>query len=623
MPQRIAQLGLVVCWLATAAASSAQTIDDFVLGDINGATRRLDEWRDRPLIVVAFLGVECPLANLYGPRLEELSQRYAARGVQFVGINANQHDSPSEWADFARRHEIGFPMLNDVGNQVADRFGAERTPEVFVLDEHREICYRGRIDNQFEVGARRASATEHDLEQALEELLDGRPVSRPKTTATGCRIARVERTQPVGAIIYSRDIVPIFERRCVTCHRAGQIAPFALTSYEDARGWAAMIGEVVREGRMPPWHADPRYGTFRNDPRLAETEKAQIEHWINDGCPPGDLSSAPRGNAASHDWLIGSPDAVYAPATPFHVPATGILEYQSFTVDPGFTEDRWITAAEIRPSNRAVVHHCNVYLQPPGVDFVAASGELGSFCLAAMASGSPPMILSDGMAKRVPAGWRFCFVVHYVTTGRATIDCTSLGLKFADASTVRQEVATRVLVDLDLNIPPHSSDHRVEKSVVLEDDILLLAMFPHMHLRGKSFAYEVRYPDGARETLLSVPRYDFHWQHRYELSAPKLLPAGTTLCCIAHYDNSAANPNNPDPTVTVRTGPQSTDEMFNGYFDLVRASEYRLQAAAADRWHHLARLLAPIAIIAWFLSRARQRRTTASHDRRTETMTCV
>ena len=254
------------------------------------------------------------------------------------------------------------------------------------------------------------------------------------------------------------------------------------------------------------------------------------------------------------------------------MPASGTVDYQEFEVDPGFREDRWVVAAEIRPGNRAVVHHVTVFLKPPGASGPGFTpGALGSFCLAATAPGTPPMVLPTGMAKRVPAGWRLVFVVHYTPIGTATTDRTSIGLNFAPAAAVRREVATRLLYDPDLCIPPHAPDHRVERTWRAPENLLLLALFPHMHLRGKSFRFEADYPDGTTETLLNVPRYDFHWQHRYALATPKPIPAGTTLRCVAHYDNSAANPANPDPDATVRTGKQNTDEMFNGYLDVALA----------------------------------------------------
>jgi hypothetical protein len=258
---------------------------------------------------------------------------------------------------------------------------------------------------------------------------------------------------------------------------------------------------------------------------------------------------------------------------PFRVPAQGVLEYQFIEVDPGFREDRWVRAAEVRPGNRAVVHHCNVFLQPPGAPGPQEQGALRSYCLAALAPGTPPLELPDGMAKRIPAGWRIVFVMHYTTIGSEQTDQTRIGLKFADPKKVKKEVATKLMYDSGLCIPAHAADYAVAQTWQVQRDVLLMSFFPHMHLRGKSFCYEALYADGRQEVLLRVPRWDFNWQHRYVLAQPLRLPAGTRLRCTAVYDNSNANPANPDPSAAVRAGTQSWDEMFNGYFDVALADE--------------------------------------------------
>jgi hypothetical protein len=525
------------------------------------------------LVIVVFLGVECPQAKLYGARLADMARALESRGVQFVGIDSNQHDSPSEVAQFIQTHAIPFPILKDKNGQVADRFGATRSPEVFVLDRHRALRYRGRIDDQNAGNVHRTKPTRLDLGIAVEELLAGRPVSEPETAAGGCLIDRAPPTSRRDSITYTRDVAPILNQHCIVCHRPGQIAPFALTNYEKVARWARTIREVVEEQRMPPWHADPAYGRFANDARLTDGEKQILARWVECGCPEGDPADLPAPPVFHEEWNIPGPDLVVSMPEPFTVPAEGIVPYQSFEVDPGFEEGRWIKAAEIRPGNRRVVHHCTVFLKPPRTEEPVEQGALGSFCLAATAPGTPPLVLPDGMAKLVPAGWHLVFLVHYATVGSVQTDQTRLGLLFADPHTVRQEVATKLIYDNDLCIPPHVADHRVEHIHQFHDDVLLLALFPHMHLRGKSFRYEVAYPDGTNEVLLDVRRYDFNWQNRYVLAEPKRLPSGTILRCIAHYDNSAGNPANPDPDATVHAGPQSQDEMFNGYFEWALADQ--------------------------------------------------
>jgi peroxiredoxin len=555
------------------APPAGPRVEAFEARDYRGGLHRLDDWRDRPLVAVVFLGTDCPLAKLYGPRLAALAREFEGRGVAFVGIDSNQNEALSALSRYARQHHIPFPLLKDVGNVIADRFGAERTPEVFVLDQKRVVRYRGRIDDQYGVGVHRARASRRDLAVALEELLAGKAVSVPVTAPAGCLISRVSARSGGVAVTYCRDVAPIFQQHCQICHRPGQVAPFALTTYREAAGWAPTIQEVLEDGRMPPWHANPRYGQFANDPSLSPREKQLVLDWIQDDCPEGNPKDLPAPPRFSEEWNIPGPDLVVSMPEPFTVPAEGVIEYRYFAVDPGFKEDRWVEAAEIRPGNRAVVHHCNVFLQPPGTDDLGETGALGSYCLAAMAPGTPPTTFPPGTAKRIPAGWRLVFVVHYTAVGSVQTDQTRIGLKFADPKAVKKEVATKLMYDLDLCIPPHEAGHRVAQTWQVNRDVEVLALFPHMHLRGRSFRYEALYPDDTAEVLLDVPRYDFNWQHRYVLAEPKRLPAGTRLRCTAVYDNSAANPANPDPSATVRAGTQSWDEMFNGYFDVVLADE--------------------------------------------------
>jgi peroxiredoxin len=547
-------------------------IDDFELRDERGRLHRLRDWREARAVVIAFLGVDCPIAKLYAPRLADLSRTYQAQGVAFVALDANQHDTPADVARYLREQPLPFPMLLDAGNRVADLLAATRTAEVFLLDEQRVVRYHGRMDDQYMPGVHRSEPTRRDLIEALDELLAARPISHPVTAPSGCII---DRLHPVseGGVNYCRHIAPILQGHCVTCHRPGQIGPFALTSYAQAARWADMIAEVVREQRMPPWHASPEHGRFANDPRLTEGEKQLLAEWAHNGAPEGDPADLPPSVTFPSDWGIGNPDQVVSIPEPITIPAEGVLEYQYVEVDPGFREDRWVQALEVRPSNRKVLHHCNVFLRPPGSQEYGAVGELGSFYLAGTTPGTPPLTLPEGMAKRVPAGWRFVFVLHYTPIGSVQSDQTSIGMKFADPKTVKKEVASNILLDQDLCIPPHTADHRVEQSRRFDRDVLLLAMFPHMHLRGKSFRYEVDYPDGTSEVLLDVPRWDFNWQNRYVLAEPKRLPAGTVLRCVAHFDNSSDNPANPDPSATVRTGSQSWDEMFNGYYEVALADQ--------------------------------------------------
>ncbi|MGD9720096.1 MAG: redoxin domain-containing protein [Pirellulales bacterium] len=551
--------------LTAAESSLGQPAPDFRLSDSAGAPYGLADVKDARLVAVIFLGTECPLARLYAPRLNALAAEYAERGVRLIGIDANVQDTAEEIAAYVREHELSFPVLRDAGNVVADQFQASRTPEVFLLDEKRVVRYRGRIDGQYQPGVQKTSNPRRDLALAIDELLAGQEVSQPQVEAVGCFIGRSEEPEElaVGAITYSQHIAAIFQKHCVECHREGEIAPFALSTYEDALGWGATIREVVDQGRMPPWFADPAVGHFQNDPRLSDEEKQQIRQWVTDGCPQGDPKDLPAPRVFAKGWNIPEPDLVLKMSErPFRVPAEGVVDYQHFVIDPGFKEDKWMIACEARPGNRQVVHHILVFLQQPGGELELLRGSL----LAAYAPGSPPRVTDPGMAKHIPAGSKIIFQMHYTPNGKPQEDISTLGLKFCDAGDVKQVAESGWVINLAFAIPPGVEDYKITSKHEFADDRLLLGLTPHMHMRGKSFRYEARYPDGTRETLLNVPHWDFNWQIDYLLAEPKLMPKGTVLFCEAHYDNSPKSPTNPDPTKWVRFGEQTWDEMMIGWF---------------------------------------------------------
>ena len=567
--------GLVLPLSALSAETSSplgKRINDFQLQDFRGKTWSLNDFAESHTVVVAFLGTECPLVQLYSQRLAMLADTYVDRGVAFIGINANQQDSLTEMAYFAKSHGIRFPLLKDAGNKVVDQFGAKRTPEVFVLDRHRRVRYHGRIDDQYTYGIQRPKVEHEHLRQALDALLANKKVPIASTEVVGCLIGRVRQPDPSSEITYAQQISRILQNRCVKCHRPGEIAPFSLTDYDEVVGWAEMIAELVEEQRMPPWHADPKHGDFINDARMTEDEKALINDWVAAGAPLGDKSKLPDPVEFFEGWRIGKPDLIVKMSQkPYPVPAEGEVKYQYFTVDPGFQEDKWISSAECRPGNRAVVHHIIVTSVSRKRFANRVHGDLESEWLTATAPGARPLILPDGMAKRIPAGSKLVFQMHYTPNGTAQQDLSSVGLIFADPKKVKREVATQKAAAHRFRIPPGADNHRVEANYRFGRDTLLLALFPHMHLRGKSFNYTVTYPDKREEVLLNVPRYDFNWQNSYEFREPKLIPAGTKLKCVAHFDNSENNLANPDPTATVRWGDQTWEEMMIGYFDVAIA----------------------------------------------------
>ena len=545
-------------------AAKLETID---LVDYRGRLWTLDDFNASKIVVVAFLGTECPLAQHYAIRLQQIADEYRDRGVDVIAVMSNRQDSLEEIAAYASRQKIEFPVLKDAGNRLADQLGADRTPEMFVFDSSRQLRYRGRVDDQYGIGYIRESARRNDLSIALDEMLSGRPVSVPRTEAIGCIIGRAKPVDQTSTVTYGSHVAEILNRRCVECHREGEIAPFALTDPDEVAGWADMIAEVVRDGRMPPWHATDEYADFKNDRRLSESERQAIFDWADAGAPTGDLSSLPPLPAKVPGWQLPQEPDLVLPLTeePFQVPATGEVKYQYFSVDPGFKEDKWVKAFEVKPGNRAVVHHILGFTVDKGQKRVGLQAALGfkfGFVPGTRNNDAPA-----GHAMRIPAGSHLLFQVHYVSVGTPQTDHSQLGLVFADPAEVTHEVIISSAYQLDIRIPPGEPNHIVRAAgPEFPPDATLLGMNPHMHVRGKSYRYELETPDGKRTTLLDVPNYDFNWQTMYLLNQPMAVPEGSRLLCEASFDNSEGNLNNPNPKQWVRFGDQTWEEMMIGYY---------------------------------------------------------
>jgi hypothetical protein len=394
---------------------------------------------------------------------------------------------------------------------------------------------------------------------------------------------------------FYRDVLPILQNHCQSCHRPGEIAPMPLVSFEQTRPLAKTIAHAVQTKMMPPWFADPRFGHFSNDPSLSQQQIETISDWASSGAPAGNSSDAPAPPKWTAGWNIPQPDRVVKMHSPVKIPAEGEIEYTYEIVPTHFAEDRWVQMSEFRPGSPAHVHHAVVYIRPRdsswlrhapvGEPFTASTlsdpaerrqaHETTSDLLLVYAPGSSPDEWPDGMAKFVPAGSDLVFQMHYTTNGTADLDQTSIGLLFA------KQPPTKRVITLQLNnhaliIPPGADDFRVQVQGTLAHEATLLSLFPHMHLRGKRFEYDIVHDDGSVEVLLRV-NYHFHWQLSYKLAQPGVLKAGTKLRAIAWYDNSKNNPHNPDPTKVVTWGDQTSDEMMVGFFDVA-------VPATMDKW---------------------------------------
>jgi hypothetical protein len=385
---------------------------------------------------------------------------------------------------------------------------------------------------------------------------------------------------------FYRDVLPVLEKRCQQCHRPGEVAPMPFRTYAQTRPWAKAIREAVALKKMPPWFAEPGYGPFANDCSLSQPEIDTLVRWADNSAPKGNPNDAPTPRSWPDGWNISPPDAVLDMPRPFPLPASGDVDYQYIVIPTGFTEDKWVQMAELRPSNRAVVHHAVVYIREPGSSWLhdatpgfpyvppgrtprerLLNGATTSDVLLVYSPGSLAENWGPAMGKLIKAGSDLVLQMHYTTNGHATSDQSRLGLVFARAAP-KQRVITLQLGDDRFVIPPGHPHYRVAAWGTVPNDTTLLSFFPHMHLRGSSFEYNIVEPDGHRRTLLRVNPYSFYWQLSYRLAQPLPLQAGTKLECVAYFDNSRNNPNNPDPEEAVRFGPQSREEMMIGFFDV-------------------------------------------------------
>ncbi|HMF15794.1 MAG TPA: redoxin domain-containing protein, partial [Gemmataceae bacterium] len=540
----------------------------FALKDTAGKTWSSADLTGKKAVVVVFIGTQCPINNAYMPRLVELDKTFGPQGVQFLAINSNDHDSAETIKAHAKKHGLPFPVLRDEGHVAADRLGARRTPEAIVLDGRRVIHYQGRIDDRFGIGYQRPQPKRHDLAEAIKEGLAGKKVTQATTPVEGCLIARAPRPRESAAVTYSNQVARILQNKCQECHRPGQIGPMPLLSYEDSSSWAAMIREVVKSKRMPPWHADPAHGKFLNDRSLSKADSDTLLTWIENGCPKGDDKDMPEAKKFTDGWNIGKPDAVFTMPREFTVPAKskGGVRYQYFVVPTNFEDDVWIQAAEAKPGNRAVVHHIIVYVAKDRKRMSSAGDGLGAGFLVAYAPGDLGVGFPLGAAKKIPKGANLVFQMHYTPNGFEQSDRSSVGLIFAKKPP-EHEVRTRGIAQRFFVIPPGAKSHKVTSSTTFTQDAMLWSLLPHMHLRGRSFSYQAVFPDGKTQILLSVPQYDFNWQSNYRLEKPLHMPAGTKIECTATFDNSTGNANNPDPTRWVIWGDQTWEEMMIGFVD--------------------------------------------------------
>ncbi len=560
---------------------------EFGLKDVtSGLDLSLKSLHGKKAVVLVFLGIDCPVGNQYVPRLVEIAKEYDSKGVALIGINSNTHETAEQVAKHVKEYNISFPVAKDEGSALANKLQVARTCECVVLDEAGVIRYRGAIDDQYGYGTRKPRTVKPYLTATLDSLIAGKTLDTSGTSVVGCPIDKPDRKSTalnipkvraatsvirealkdepevkVGDVTFSGDVAAILQNRCQNCHRPKAAAPFSLLSYDDARRWAASIREVVDDRRMPPWHADPRYGHFENDRRLTPKERATLVSWVDQGTPLGDPKEMPAAKLFPEAWAVGTPDVVYEMPAAYTVPAEGVVRYEYFKIPLNFKEDRWLQSVECLPGDRSVVHHIIAYLDDGKPGRRGEPDHLGGY-----APGELPSVYNPGIGKFVPAGSSILLQVHYTPNGKIRTDRSRVGIIFAK-ETPKYEAITHGIANNRFKIPAGDGSYEVKSRFKFNSDSHLLSFMPHMHLRGKDFRYTVTYPGKEPEVLLSVPAYDFAWQSYYRLEKPLPMPKGTIIDCVAHFDNSDKNLANPNPKAEVRWGDQTFEEMMIGYID--------------------------------------------------------
>ncbi|QFU77775.1 redoxin domain-containing protein [Halioglobus maricola] len=537
-------------------------VDDFVLLDQHGQAHRMHYHQDASAIVLIVHGNGCQIVRSTLPDYKALRDKYAAQGVQFAMINSNLQDNRESIAAEAAEWEIDFPILVDETQDIGRSLALTRTAEVIVVDPKTwRIVYRGAINDRVHYERQKDKAQQHYVADVLDAMIAGDAPAFSEMQSPGC-IVNIPEQQ--AAVSYSETIAPLLIEKCASCHVEGGIAPWAMSEYRMIQGFAPMIREVLRTRRMPPWHLDPAVGEWQHDGGLSNEERTTLMAWLEAGAPRGEgadplLEVPPRENV----WTLGQPDLVIeVPA--FAVPATGTVEYQFPQVANPLKEGAWVVAATVIPGDAQAVHHVLLGTVDEKIDGERADEEdIFENYIMGYAPGNESAFMPEGTGVYVPPGAYYTFQMHYTPYGKASTDVTRVGLYFAKEAP-EQFLRQEVVVNPAILIPPHAADHEEVATVRFYHDATLYALTPHSHYRGKSSTFELIYPDGREELILSVPNYDFNWQRTYNFVEPKQVPAGTRIVHRTIYDNSANNPGNPDPEAEVSWGLQSEEEMLYG-----------------------------------------------------------
>ena len=567
---------------APSKAQLGKKIANFTLQDAAGKPFALHDVAEKKAVVIVFLSFECPVATSYLPHLADLHRDYGCC-AQFVGICPTD-ESAEHIAKQAAEYKVPFPVFRDAGFVAVDAVRATMTPEAFVLDGDFVLRYRGRIDDAYYARLKRKiEVTRHDLKDAIQAIFDGQEIKEPATQSVGCVISRPSTAKATGSVTYHKDVLPILQTHCQSCHRPGEVGPFSLMTYKQAVNWADDIKSFTKSKTMPPWK--PVEGvTFRDERRLNEKEIATLAAWVDGGTPEGEVKDAPPPRQFIQGWQLGKPDLVLTPDADFTLGGTGRDVFRCFVLPTNLPEDTYVTAVEFRPGNPRVTHHSLIFLDNQGRGRKLAEAEkerqknrdvdVGPGYTVAMGVGFAPIGAMGGWApgqvsRSLPAGTGYLLPkgsdvvvqVHYHRDGRVEKDRFQLGLYFAKEP-IGKRYQGLVIPGRFLAIPANNDSFRVTGSVWIDQEVDLHSVMPHMHMLGKKIKVTITPAGEKPQVLVAIEDWDYNWQETYFLKEPMKLKAGTRFDVEAVYDNSGKNPHNPfNPPRMVLFGEQTTNEM--------------------------------------------------------------
>lgn len=562
----------------------AAAIEDFSFRDIAGKPYWLKGCLNQGPVVFVFMSSTCPLAKRYTLRLNRLSEKYSKRGVSVFAVFPNSDESGEGIREFSAAAKYPFPSVHDKDGYVTGKLNATMTPQAFLVDRQSKLQYRGAIDDsRYENRVKNTY-----LVDALDQVLSSQQVKTPQTNALGCTIHRDEEKEP-ESVTYSGHVARILQDNCMSCHREGQVAPFALTNYEQAKRWKTEIRKYTKARLMPPWKAAAGVKQYSNDLSISEKEIELIDRWVKQGAPMGNKIEIPPVPKFTDDWAFGKPDMIVEMPQEYVVGAAGEDDYRHFVIPYEAVDgkDKFITAVDVRPGNRNVVHHVIAYFDMSGnarkLDAAAKGpgysrfGDVGfqpASILGGWAPGNHPNKTPLGTGNWLPKKGDIVLQVHYYRTGVEERDKTKIGLYFSKSPRtvpVRAEMA----INKEFVIPSGKTDHRVKAVCQVKEDSYLFSITPHLHLIGEKVNVTAELPNGKTIPLVRIDDWDFNWQSTYYLKDLLEIPKGSVLRMEATFDNSADNPNNPNsPPVDIGWGDKTTDEMCVTFIGLLRKAEY-------------------------------------------------